>query len=153
MAKSDVQVSKTTDVKYDGPSIKNDIEPSTTSQQPDAIQTTRFEPNKKETPSIDTLKTNNYIATSDNKTSVANNKPMKKDDVVTDKPEKTDIEISNDTNNINTGSTETQLTNTENKPETKDDIRKQFNDLMNRMDNLNKEDETEADNDEKEEKF
>jgi hypothetical protein len=78
---------------------------------------------------------------------------MTKDDVVTDKPEKTDIEISNDINNINTGSTETQLTNTENKPETKDDIRKQFNDLMNRMDNLNKEDETEADNDEKEEKF
>lgn len=153
LAKSAVQVAKNTDTKYDGPSIKNDITPSTKSQEPSDVPTNRFEPNKKETGNVDTSNVNNYIATRDNNVSVADNKPLTKNDVVTDKPKQTDIQMPNGDNTVDNNPSNTndgELKAGQNKPETKDDVRAKFNDMMNRMDNVNN-DNTEDENDE--EKF
>ena len=151
LANTNVQVAKSTDTKYDGPSIKNDITPTQQSQEPSDIQTNKFEPNRSNKPNVDTSTVNNYIATKDNNTSVSDNKPMTKDDIVSDKPKTSDITTTD--NYITTDKTpanqqKTGMEADKSTPETKDDVINKFNDMMTRMDKVNKGDETEEENDE-----
>lgn len=151
LADSTVQVAKSTDIKYDGPSTKNDITPTQKSQEPSDIQTNKFEPNRINKPNIDTSTVNNYIATKDNNTSVSDNKPMTKDDIVTDKPKTSNVattgnDITNDKMPDNQQKTGVEAGDST--PETKDDVINKFNDMMTRMNKVNNGDEAEEENDE-----
>ena len=72
---------------------------------------------------------------------------------MTDKPKQTNIQMPNGDNTVDNNPSNTndgELKAGQNKPETKDDVRTKFNDMMDRMDKVNN-DNTEDENDE--EKF
>ena len=117
-----------------------DVEPTTkVVQNPNIVKQTKdFVPTIKNTTSIDNKQKNNYVV---NKSNTPETEPIKK------------VDIEPDTNIDNNTTEPNQMAQT--KPITKNDIdstsganinnklSNSFNDLMNRMDNINKEDEEE----------
>ena len=122
------------------PITKIDVEPTTkVVQNPNIVKQTKdFVPTIKNTTSIDNKQKNNYVV---NKSNTPETEPIKK------------VDIEPDTNIDNNTTEPNQMAQT--KPITKNDIdstsganinnklSNSFNDLMNRMDNINKEDEEE----------
>lgn len=142
-ADGDVQISKYNNTIDPEPVLKTDIEPTIANQQQN-IKNTKTEPNKTNI-SIDNNNEKTYIK---NKENYPKSTPITKNDI-----NKTNVEKGNNINtdnstNINNGNIEP----VDNEPITKNDIEnnidvkdneltKKYNDLMNRMDNLNNDDE------------
>ena len=135
-----VPIAKSSEPIDSEPITKIDVEPTTKIvQNPNIVKQTKdFVPTIKNTTSIDNKQKNNYVV---NKSNTPETEPIKKVDIVPD------TNIDNNTIEPN------QMAQT--KPITKNDIdstsganinnklSNSFNDLMNRMDNINKEDEEE----------
>lgn len=135
-----VPIAKSSEPIDSEPITKIDVEPTTKIvQNPNIVKQTKdFVPTIKNTTSIDNKQKNNYVV---NKSNAPETEPIKK------------VDINPDTNIDNNTIEPNQMAQT--KPITKNDIdstsgtninnklSNSFNDLMNRMDNINKEDEEE----------
>ena len=145
-ADDDVQVAKTSNPITPEPIRKVDVEPTQKTQDPETTDTERFIPaGKSRSSSVDINKPSNYIT---DKMTAKNTEPITKSqitqpgDVGTE--DNTDTSVNN--NDLIPAKTEPITKDEINGTETKDDVTKSFNDMMDRMDRVYKdEDETEED--------
>lgn len=141
LANSDVQVSTTTDTTYDGPSIKNDIAPKTSSQKKIKPKTRRFVSQKQQS-DIDNNKEQSYLANKDIDITNTDNEPVTKQNITAQEPQQIEPEQPIQQTPIKNTNTDKEQTidngnnNLDDKPVTKDDVKQQFNDMMRRMDNV-----------------
>lgn len=150
LAKDNVQVSKKTDIVNNGPSKKNDINPTTKlqTQSNDIKQQTAL---SNQQSNVDSLKQTNYISNNKINQNV-NSEPIRKNDIVTQQ----NIEKNNDNIDTTQKSILNQNSNNQNQDdinvnkndnvENIDTVKKQFNDMMNRINNINNNSEEEEDN-------
>lgn len=154
-ANSDVQVKQTSADITSGPLRKNDIVPTTASQIPSTTSTPNkgnMEPAKNSrVSSIDKTKNNSYF---NNKVEAPPTEPIKKVDI--DGVPENEPEASDSTTNFDMASTQEMpgtepvtnnepITKKDVQPDETEDIKNRFSDLMDRMNNLYKDNEEEKD--------
>ena len=138
-ADDDVQVAKTTNPITPEPISKMDVTPSQKSQQPQTADPLKFtSAEKSRAGSVDNVEPNNYI---DNKITAKNTEPVSKSQITQTAPEQPERNTE-----MEPAKTEPVSKSDINGVESKEEITKSFNDMMNRMDNVYKdEDEKEED--------
>ena len=138
-ADDNVQVSKDTMPIDAKPIMKTDVTPTTVSQSPKNTETDKFEPSAvSRNKEIDNSKENNYLI---NKVEAPDTQPVTKTDVggpvnPTNDNAENEKMVANDTAPVTKGEVENPTTD-------KDAETAKFNDMMNRMDNLYKDNEDE----------
>ena len=139
-ADDNVQVAKDTDTITNGPVNKSDIEPTNKLQSPKTTDTDKFIPaaNSREN-SIDNTATNDYFT---NKVEAPKSEPVSKAQVSNPKQEapKNDYDETEKMNATNEPVTKDAVENGDSQ-ENAEDVKAKFNDMMDRMNNLNKDEE------------